>query len=136
MPNRKRGTSSTPRQRIQASEWCFTVTNPTNTGDECKNYIPHFFLWQHRHHAVFEVTHDKTPPTAPTAKPTEKKTRRRAGATPLCAAFSRPKCRGVAPACPEPLAAVFFPPPPEKQEFRQTPGLAVCKQKGESNCQS
>jgi hypothetical protein len=29
--------------------------------------------------------------------------------TPLCAAFSRPKLRGVAPARPEPLGAVFCP---------------------------
>ncbi len=134
MSNSERGVSAIPRQTSRASECCLAVMNPTKSGDECKNYMLHFFLHQDRHPAVFEVTHDKTPPTAPPAKPTEEKTRTRAGATPLCAAFSRPKCRGVAPACPEPLGAVFFPPPEEKQEFCQTPGLAVCKQKGENNC--
>ena len=37
------------------------------------------------------------------------KTLGRAGATPLLTAFSRPKFCGVAPACPEPLGAVFCP---------------------------
>jgi len=31
-----------------------------------------------------------------------------AGATPLLTAFSRPKYRGIAPARPEPLGAVFW----------------------------
>ena len=37
------------------------------------------------------------------------KTLRWAGATPLCAAFRRPKIRGIAPAHPEQLGAVFWP---------------------------
>jgi hypothetical protein len=37
------------------------------------------------------------------------KTLERAGATPLLAAFSRPKLRGIAPARIEPLNAVFCP---------------------------
>jgi hypothetical protein len=34
-----------------------------------------------------------------------------AGATPLLGAFSRPKLRGIAPARPEQLGAVFWPRP-------------------------
>ena len=135
MPNREYAVSAIPRQAIQATECRLAVTNPTKTGDECRNYMLHFFICQHRHRAAFEVTYGQTPATTPRAKPTEEKTRNQAGATPLCAAFSRPKCRGVAPACPERLGAVFFPPLEEKQEFCQTPSLAVCKQKGENNCQ-
>jgi hypothetical protein len=37
------------------------------------------------------------------------KTQGWAGATPLLWAFSRPKCRGIAPARPEKLGAVFCP---------------------------
>jgi hypothetical protein len=37
------------------------------------------------------------------------KTLRWAGATPLCAAFSRPKNRGIAPAHPEQLGAASWP---------------------------
>ena len=40
---------------------------------------------------------------------TQKKTPEWAGATPLLAAFNRPKYRGVAPARPEQLGAVFCP---------------------------
>jgi len=90
MANRERGISATAHQTIRASECCLAVMNSTKTSDECKNYTLHFFICQHRHPAVFEVTHGKTPATVPAAKPTEEKTRKRAGATPLCAAFSRP----------------------------------------------
>jgi hypothetical protein len=58
-----------------------------------------------------------------------------AGATPLLTAFSRPKVCGVAPARPEQLGAVFFPPAAERQEFCQTPSHTICNQKGENNCQ-
>ncbi len=42
-------------------------------------------------------------------KVTVEKTPKRAGATPLLGAFSRPKFHGVAPARPELLGAVFCP---------------------------
>jgi len=42
-------------------------------------------------------------------KVTAGKTLKRAGATPLLTAFSRPKFRGIAPARPEQLRAVFCP---------------------------
>ena len=42
-------------------------------------------------------------------KVTAGKTLKRAGATPLWTAFSRPKFRGVAPGRPEPLGAMFCP---------------------------
>jgi hypothetical protein len=42
-------------------------------------------------------------------KVTQKKTPDWAGATPILTAFSRPKSRGIAPARPEPLGAVFCP---------------------------
>jgi hypothetical protein len=42
-------------------------------------------------------------------KVTAGKTLKRAGATPLLTAFSRPKFRGIAPARPEQLRVVFCP---------------------------
>jgi hypothetical protein len=135
MPKHERGISTMHCQLIQASEWWLAVMNPMRTGDEGRNYILHLFICQHRHRAGFEVTYGKTPTTAQPTKPTVEKTRNRAGATPLFRLSAAQKVRGVAPARPEQLGAVFFPPAAERQEFCQTPSHTICNQKGENNCQ-
>jgi hypothetical protein len=112
-------------QLIQASECWLAMMNPMRTGDEGRNYILHFFICQHRHPAALEVTYGKTPATAQPTKPTVEKTRNRAGATPLFRLSAAQVNRGVAPARPEQLGAVFCPPTAEKQEFCQATSQTI-----------
>ena len=135
MLNRERGMSGIRRQAIRANECWLAVKNPTRSGDECKNYIPHFFPRQHRHPAAFEVTYGETPTAAESAKDTVEKTRNRAGATPLCAAFSRPNAPWGRSRPRPTTSGPCFSLCGRKQQFCQTPNLTICNPKGENNCQ-
>jgi len=73
------------------------------TSDEGRNYTLHFFIGQHRHRPKAQDRYAGRLTRRQAAKGTVETTQNRAGATPLCAAFSRPKGRGVAPARPEQL---------------------------------
>jgi hypothetical protein len=58
------------------------------------------------------------------------KTSNQAGATPLCAAFSRPKVRGIAPALARILREPFFPPHTRTHATSNRSSTTSCKLKG------
>ena len=121
MPNRKRRTRFTPRQKIQASECCLAVTNPTRTGDERRNYILHLFSASRSSPRRSRSTLRPNTCNHANSETYKGKNTEEGGSDPTLCGFQPPKIRGVAPACPERLGAVFCPPRREKQEFCQTP---------------
>src|SRR5271167_2759743 len=78
------------------------------TSDEGRNYTVHFFICRYRHRPAMQDRHAGRLTRGQTAKHTVEKTRNRAGAPPLFRLSAAQKVRGGAPACPEPLGAVFF----------------------------